>query len=253
MKNQYKKHGIEKINPTEEFIMFVDEATNNGIFCLSGIIIERSYYEDIVIKEINDIKNNFFEKTDIIFHYTEIKKSHKDFIRLTDPDIRNKFYMVLKKFFKNSQTTVISTYFYMDHMKNLYGKCCTSQYNVAFKYLIENYVHFLSEHNGNGMIMMESRLLNENSFLQKSFYDYLTNGSELFSSKTISSYLKCLGFTVKGDNCIGLQLADFIPPTIIRIITDSKDKFGIQGAIRSKIYKNDSEYMSTLGIRNILG
>jgi len=51
-------------------------------------------------------------------------------------------------------------------MKATYGKCAVSDYDVAFKTLLENFVHFLRNNNGDGMIIMESRLFNENANLQ---------------------------------------------------------------------------------------
>ena len=154
---------------------------------------------------------------------------------------------------QSSDITILSSYFDKNDMKATYGKCAVSDYDVAFKTLLENFVHFLRNNNGDGMVIMESRLFNENANLQNTFYQYINMGSELFSSSIVKYHLKCLGFVVKNDNCIGLQIADFIPATIVRIIKDKIDKFSIQKTIHEKIYCHDTEYEKILGIRNILG
>lgn len=254
-KNQ-NKNEAKHINSKTEYIMFVDETdSSNGseYFCLSGLIVTRSDYENIIIKNVNLLKKKHFNDSNIVFHYTDMKNNNREFSILKDAIVRNKFYMDFVNLLRNSNITIISTYFNKKHMIKTYGKCAVSDYDVAFKTLLENYVHFLSKKFGDGMVVMESRLFNQNSNLQNTFYQYLNNGSELFPSKTIKNHLKCLGFLVKNENCIGLQLADFIPATIIRIIKNNSDKYSIQKVIRSKVYYCDTDYEQILGIRNILG
>lgn len=250
-----KKKPIKK-KPKTEYIMFVDEtdptATGN-YFCLSGVIIQRNDYENNFVDRINRLKKTHFNDCDIIFHYTEMKNNRNNFKIFKDPIKRNKFYMDFVNILQSSDITILSSYFDKNDMKATYGKCAVSDYDVAFKTLLENFVHFLRNNNGDGMIIMESRLFNENANLQNTFYQYINMGSELFSSSIVKYHLKCLGFVVKNDNCIGLQIADFIPATIVRIIKDKIDKFSIQKTIHEKIYCHDTEYEKILGIRNILG
>ena len=240
----------------EEYIMFMDETdpnSGNDYFCLSGMIIKRSEYEDTLTKKINELKKKHFNSSDIVFHYTDMKNNKNDFKMFKEATIRNKFYVDFVNILRVSNITIISAYFNKEHMKESYGKCAVSDYDVAFKSVLENFLQFLVENNGDGMIVMESRLFNENANLQNTFYQYLNNGSELFSSDTAKYHLKCLGFLVKNENCIGLQLVDFIPATIIRIIKDESDKFSMQKVIKSKIYKHNTVCENILGVKNVLG
>lgn len=256
---KYKKKQQNKLirnKLKEEYIMFMDEtdpSSGSNYFCLSGMIIKRSEYEDILTKKINELKKKHFNSSDIVFHYTEMKNNKNDFKIFKDAIIRNKFYVDFVNILKASNITIISAYFNKEHMKESYGKCAVSDYDVAFKSVLENFLQFLVENNGDGMIIMESRLFNENANLQNTFYQYLNNGSELFSSDTAKYHLKCLGFLVKNENCIGLQLVDFIPATIIRIIKDEPDKFSMQKVIKSKIYKHNTVCENILGVKNVLG
>lgn len=256
---KYKKKQQNKLirnKLKEEYIMFMDEtdpSSGSNYFCLSGMIIKRSEYEDILTKKINELKKKHFNSSDIVFHYTEMKNNKNDFKIFKDAIIRNKFYVDFVNILKASNITIISAYFNKEYMKESYGKCAVSDYDVAFKSVLENFLQFLVENNGDGMIIMESRLFNENANLQNTFYQYLNNGSELFSSDTAKYHLKCLGFLVKNENCIGLQLVDFIPATIIRIIKDEPDKFSMQKVIKSKIYKHNTVCENILGVKNVLG
>ena len=239
-----------------EYIMFVNETnkTNESdIFCLSGLIIKRSDYENNIISQLNNLKTKYFGKTNIIFHYTKMKKPKYNYPELTDPITRNQFYMDLVKIFNNNSITIVSSYFNKTYMNTLYDELTYSDYNVAFKYLIESFMHFLKKNNGSGMIIMESRLFSQNQMLQKTFNDYINNGSELFKANVIEKYIRCLGFIVKNENCAGLQLVDFVPSTIVRILNKEQDKFSMQKTISGKIYYANTKYQNLIGLRNILG
>lgn len=238
----------------EEYIMFVDETNktnSSNYFCLAGVVIKRSDYSDKIVPQINRLKTSYLGTTDDVLHYTDIKKGKCS--KLKDAVIRNKFFMDLKKIIGDNDITILATYFNKIHMSQIFNKCNISDYNVAFRNLIENYVHFLTKNNGHGMIVMESRSLNENSFLQKTFYQYIQNGSEYFNSSTISGALKCLGFTIKEDNCAGLQLADFMPITLVRMIENKKDHYSLQKVIKTKIYNTETEHVKIVGLKDILG
>ena len=240
---------------TSEYIMFVDETnkTNKSEnFCLAGLIMKRFDYEKIIIPKVNKLKKKYFGDTNIILHYSKMKKPRNEYSFLNDQITRNNFYMDLMKIFRENTMTVLVVYFNKNHMKELYSECTISDYNVAFKFLIENFMHFLKENDGDGMIIVESRSFNENSNLQYTFNNYVYNGSELFSEKEVDR-LKCLGFIVKNDNCVGLQMVDFIPSTIVRIVEKIPDKFSIQKTIGSKVYYANTKYQNMIGIKNMLG
>lgn len=241
---------------SEEYIMFVDETNNtnkNPLFCLSGFIIPRSYYEDVLIEKVNELKMKYFNNEHVIFHFSEIRNNKGEFEILKDPVTRNKFYTDFVNIIKQSPSQIIAVYFNKTHMNNTYGKCANSNYDVAFKELLQIYVHFLKTNKATGMVIVESRTFQQNAMLQDTFYNYLKFGSELFKSVDVSSYLKCLGFIVKGENCIGLQIVDFIPRTITRIMNGSSDKFSLQTTVKEKLYFGDSDYKHILGVKNILG
>lgn len=47
----------------DEYILFVDETFKTGsnpYFCMSGICMKRSDYEDIAVKQINELKKRHF-------------------------------------------------------------------------------------------------------------------------------------------------------------------------------------------------
>ena len=138
-------------------------------------------------------------------------------------------------------------------MSKIYKDNSHSNYDIGFYYLLDNYMHYLKSKNAYGQICIESRTLKENSYLQKTFYEYVNNGSLYFSNHDTSNYLTSLGFIIKGDNCIGLQIADIVPSQLLRYKNGVKKDFHkLAKTLSSKIYKTNTEYEFILGLRNLL-
>ena len=258
-----------KDNVRTEYIMFVDETNPTNScenFCIAGLIVKRKEYEDSIVKQTNSLKTDVFGITNVILHSTEVKRRKNSFDKLNNKESRISFYEKLKKIYSDNDITLLAVYFHKKKMKDLYQQCTISDYDVAFKHLLENFVHFLNKNNGDGMVVVESRTFNQNSRLQKTFYNYLNLGSDIYNHETIEKSLKCLGFIVKGDNCIGLQLVDFIPSLILKNIcieefdqnnTDNKkkqtDHYNLCKTIKNKIYYNETDYYNILGVKNLFG
>lgn len=238
----------------DEYILFADETnptSHNPNFCFAGFVVERSYYEDILIKKINNLKLKYFKRTDVIFHFAEMKKNKNNFSILQGNDIRTNFWNEYVDILKNAEIQIIGVYYNQADMEKLYANKMHSLYDVGFCGLLDNYMHFLKSKNAYGQIMIESRTFKENGYLQRTFYEYLTNGSLYFSSRDITKHLTSLGFTVKGDNCIGLQIADIIPSQLLRK-NFKKDFHKLCKTICSKIYHYGTDYEEILGIKNLL-
>ena len=88
--------------------------------------------------------------------------------------------------------------------------------------------------NGIGAICIESRSLNENAELQYIYYSFIQNGSPYFSQSDFDKHLSSIGFIVKGDNCIGLQIADVLPSALLRKINNTKDFNNIRRDVPQK-------------------
>ena len=235
--------------------MFVDETlktSTNPYFCMGGICVKRNYYEDIVTKEINDLKKRHFNSTDVIFHYSEMNNKKGIFEIFKDGETRKKFWTDYSSTIRKLDFTSIGVYFNQSKMTSLYKSKTVKCYNIAFVELLKNYLHYLKSVNGIGSICVESRSLNENAELQHIYYDYIQNGSIYFSQSDFDKHLSSIGFIVKGDNCIGLQIVDVLPSALLRKINDTKDFNNIGEMYRRKLYCYNTDDQDVLGLRNIL-
>lgn len=239
----------------EEYILFVDETkktTHNPYFCMSGICFKRSYYEDIVVPEINALKEKYFNNTKVIFHYSDMNNKKNGFEVFKDSKLRQKFWTAYSNLLKKLEFTTFGIYYNQDDMKKIYGKGRSSNYDITFVALLKNYLHFLKSVNGIGSICIESRSFKENATLQRSYYNYLGTGSMFFSYDIYEKHLSTIGFIVKGDNCVGLQIVDIAPSALLREINNTKDFYGLGKKYREKLYYYDKPYQDILGMRNLL-
>lgn len=239
----------------EEYILFADETDKtpaNPNFCLAGYVVKRSVYEEKIAPEINQLKTKYFGNSCVIFHYTEMKKNEDEFEVLKDNTIRANFWNEFVKIISKFDIVVLGVYYNVSLMKGLYKKCATSLYDASFYCLVENYLHYLKSVNGYGSICIESRTFAENTILQDRYYDYLNNGSIYFKRTDAKAHLANLGFIIKGDNCNGLQLADFIPVQMMRIINGTKDSYSMGKTFQKKIYKFGTDYENIVGLKKII-
>ena len=239
----------------DEYILFADETKKtpqNKYFCFAGLIIKRCEYEDVLVPKINELKLRHFGRTDIIFHYTDMKNNKGEFSSFVDSNIRNKFWTDFVNVIKPINFNTIGVYFDQTLMTNLYKYSGASNYDIAYRYILENYMHFLKEHKGVGSICIESRTFKEDMYLQQNHFDYIERGSIYYDNKNTSIYLSTIGFIVKGDNCVGLQIADIIPARFMRMVNKQSDNYLLNKIFHEKMYCYGTERENILGLKNLL-
>ena len=239
----------------DEYILFADEtykSPQNPYFCFAGYIIKRSEYTDSLIPAINSLKEKHFGNTSVVMHFTEMKNNKGEFAMFRDPTIRNGFWVDFVEKFSKFDISIIGVYYNENLMEAGFGKGGTTNYDIAFRHLLENYLHFLKSVDGIGAICIESRTLKENMQLENNYYDYINNGSIYFSSTDTIKHLASIGFIIKEDNCIGLQVADVLPSRLMRMINGLKDNYRFDAAIKTKIYKSGTDFESIVGLKRIL-
>lgn len=254
--NNTNDKGWEDEIMKDEYILFLDEtkpAPKNPYFCLAGFAIKRSDYENELIPKINVIKKEIFNDTSIVFHYNEIKNNKGDFSILKDAELRNKFWQNITHTLSELDLHVFGVYYNRKTLTNVFGNGATTQYDIAFRHLLDNYMHFCKKNDAHGHICIESRTFIENSKLQEMFFNYLTHGSSYYKSEIIKKHLTSIGFLIKGDNCIGLQIADIVPVRLMRMVNKLGDNYKIGEILVKKLYKaENNKHEDVLGLTKIM-
>lgn len=240
----------------KDYLLFVDETKPDNYhpnFCLAGMVIEREYYEKILIKDVNNLKIKHFGRSDIIFHFSDMKKNRNEFSIFINEEKRNNFWADYVKLLSVADFNIIGIYFDDKKMRQLQYGASKNNYNIGFYSLLDNFMHYLKDNDAYGQICVESRSFNENRLLLDVFYKFQQNGSIYFAESEVKKHLSSIGFIVKGDNCIGLQLVDPVPSQLMRYIAkNKKDIYNLYNTLSTKIYNVGTDYENILGIKNIL-
>lgn len=238
-----------------DYILFLDEAnvtSTNPFFCLGGIIIKRDEYENVLIPSINALKIKYFSETSVLFHYTDMKKNKGDFKKLMDGNIRVHFWNEFNNILKNIDFVTIGSYLEYNTFQETFNPVKNKHYSVAFIDLVNNYITYLrSQKKAMGSIIVESRQWKENADIQEVFHDIAVYGTALYSSEECSQYLSTIGFIIKKDNCVGLQIADFVPDTFVRTINGSNNFYNVSNNFINKMFSINGKYQNIVGLHKL--
>ena len=242
-------------NQMTEYMLFLDETksnTNNPFFCLAGYAIAKDDYEKVLIPSINTIKIQNFGDTSTIFHFTEMKKNKNAFVSLVNTSKRVSFWSQLYTLIDSLPIVTFGCYFDSCKLKSIYPHRSTTEYDIALHYNVENYIHFLRSVDGIGSIMVESRTMRENQKLQDYYYMVLNNGTQFFSKEDVREHIAIVGYIIKKDNCAGLQIADFIPSSFMRMINKQSDFNNFGQMLLGKLYDKTNGNHDILGLKRVV-
>jgi len=199
------------------YVMFVDESGDHNLkaidnerplFCLTGCVFERRYYQNVVRPRFDALKCEFWGNTDVVFHSRDIRRHQKDFTILADPDLRRKFYEALNSLIADLQFTIIAIVLHKEDHLVRYGDHARNPYYWSLELLLERYTFLVARRGGKaatGYVLAESRgetedrrLIDEYHRLQASSSSYNCDLRSITSLWTLK----------KTENIVGLQIAD---------------------------------------------
>lgn len=239
-----------------EYTLYLDEIQANDpyeYFCLAGVIIKNELYKDIETC-INEIKKRHFETTEVILHEVDIRRApnnkgktpNEKIIRrfMRKEESKESYFKDLVSFFKNNEFVVLSASLHQRNSKETYPKH-RDKYFMTLQILLENFTHFLIEHNGVGNIVIESRRSQHDTslddLLDMHFHKLrCLTGTLFYNAQTISKYIKRIEFKEKKSNHIGIQIADMIPNSLNRHLSNQPQVIeGLYEEIEKKTYAGE--------------
>ena len=235
-----------------DYYLFLDESGDHGIknidpdfpvFVLCGIIISDKNYQ-LLQKDLNSIKQNFWADYKVIFHSRDIRKCEKEFKIFLDNDIKSKFYKQLDKTLSGSNYTIISSIIHKENYIKKYGKLKTDVYEIALSFIIERAVFYLDSLGtaiNSIYLIIEKRGKKEDAQLKKHFETLLQVGTFYVNADRLKSYNIKVEFRDKRQNINGLQLADLIAYPIARYSMDNERANPAFDIIKSKIYSRGNK------------
>jgi len=262
----YNKKEKKILELKHQYLIFIDEVGDPFVhfdlkkykdpsffpaMTVTALILPRIAYKNILMPEINKIKDDFFQSKDIYFHSREIRRKDGIFKIFLDEKLYGKFKNKMNVLLKNSSITIISSSINKIKLlkkakkfKNIAGQ----RYNIGdiylrnVDYVLERLGHFLK--NKTGKIIFESRGKKENKRIQAVLTTAKQNGTFYYPKERFKGIDDKILFFTKNDNINGLQMTDYCTYPFARHAKNNLDKDNkFFDVLRKYIYKGDyNEY-----------
>ncbi|WP_445732706.1 DUF3800 domain-containing protein [Mariniflexile sp.] len=128
-----------------KYYLFLDESGDHGlktidkvfpIFLLCGILISEENYK-LIRNEINQIKTEFWNNMNVIFHSRDIRKCNNEFQILFDLETKNKFYEAINNLVEKHQYDIIAASINKTEFIKKYGKLENDVYEISLSFILE--------------------------------------------------------------------------------------------------------------------
>jgi hypothetical protein len=230
------------------FIAFFDECGDHSLikidpdfpmFILCAVIVERSIYGSVILKEIGSFKMRYFDHEGINLHSRDIRKASGEFSILLNPKTRERFLTELSDLISRIPFTIFITCINKHSYKKKYGNYAKNPYEVALEYTFERVMNFMEHHQEiNLPVIAEARGKKEDDELRNSFRILMRDGNKNYSAARKN--LNCsISFRKKNDNICGIQIADLCAHPVARHIIKPKIQNRAYNAIKQHFYTND--------------
>ena len=230
--------------------LFLDESgdhnlevidSNHPVFALVGCIFEHNYYENTVIKKVNELKIKYFNSPEVILHSRDIRKQEtKPFLVLRRKEIREKFYQDLNKLFKELYLVILASVIDKYKLKEQYGDHSDNPYYLSLGFIMERYAIFLREKGDTGLMIIESRNKVDDELLYIAYSKIMLQGTGFMRSDEFQRRIKDLIFIPKKENEVGTQLADLAAYPIATHVLPNRDKRAFE-VLKTKVRSKKGE------------
>ena len=237
-----------------KYYLYIDESGDHGlsnidpsfpVFVLCGIIMNETNYETLRINT-NEVKTNFWQNKQVIFHSRDIRKWQNEFQILINPQVREQFYKELNSLIVNNNYTIIASAIDKPAYINTYGKLSDDVYEIALSFIIERAVFYLdtiADKYKELDIIIEKRGKKEDTKLSEHFQRLKARGTSYVNAERLKDLNISIQFKDKKENINGLQLADLIAYPIARYILEPNRANPAFDLFQQKFYtKNGNKY-----------
>lgn len=240
----------------KHYYLYLDESKPNAdktikFLCLAGIIIEKETYENVLVENVNKLKQDVFEDTSLILHETHLRKAKDKYQKMRKEETRQEFWSRLKKIFNDVDFKTIGAAINVDDYKNLYSEnYLNDEYFIVMQIVLENFVRFLESNNATGTVYIESTEPVADRRLRNLYHKITANGTLYYNKNIFQDKFVNINFYNKVDNIIGLQIADFIPGQLNRMCNSLDPKeFSLIEEIKRKLYDGDCGMADRFGFK----
>ncbi|HRH31022.1 MAG TPA: DUF3800 domain-containing protein, partial [Candidatus Paceibacterota bacterium] len=245
--------------PSHQF--FLDETGDHGLtsiderfplFLLAGCLFSEESYTK-VSNELNQLKSDIFDSTDVILHSRDIRKCEGAFQVLFDLEIKKRFYERLNQILFEADFKIIAAS--IDKKKHLekYGPSADDPYKISLSYILERLV-FCTD-NGKSTtntvgITIERRGKKEDGQLLAHYNRVSDKGTFYVNSPRFKSRVVSFEMKLKRENILGLQIADLCAYPLARHMLNTGEPYIPYEIISKKLYCNSKGETNGYGLKS---
>ncbi|MBW7835067.1 MAG: DUF3800 domain-containing protein [Sphingomonadales bacterium] len=214
-------------------VLFLDESGDHNLsvidpqypmFVLGGVIMDKSYAEGELVRELNAFKMDMFGRTDIVLHTADITRNRNGFEQLKEASFRQLFYQRLNTLMRRLRYTVVACAIRKGDHLSRYGVAALDPYLLSLDVLVERFCFDIGKVSGGGVIVAEKRDPTLDRELDLAWLNLKIQGTRFLQAHDIEDRILGLNLRAKKDNIAGLQLADLVVSPIGRHVLGKADK-----------------------------
>jgi len=226
------------------YIAFLDESGDHNlkiidntypVFCLAACIVDFNYYNQVIEKEVDELKIKHFGTREIILRSYDIRKQKGQFSSLVDINKRSSFYEELDELMVKLDYKVIAAVINKEKLKNSYS-VPSDPYDLCFIFILERICMYLGRENNTAIIRMESREGHNDKILAKDYEEFKNKGNNMIPAEEVRKKLIDLSFNQKSQNINGHQMADLVAYPIGTKVFNPKQQNKAFEVIESKLH-----------------
>lgn len=213
-------------------ILFLDESGDHNLevidpqypmFVLAGVILDQDYAQGELTARLNEFKQNFFGRTDIILHTADITRNRNGFERMKERAFREAFYKGLNELAASLDFKVVACAIRKEEHLARYGVAALDPYMLSLHVLVERFCFEIGNVAGGGIMLAERRNPTLDHELELAFLNLKIQGTRYLQAAQIENRIAALNLRAKSENIAGLQLADLVASPIGRHVLGKKD------------------------------
>lgn len=233
----------------KRYLLFLDEilpANHFDHFSLVGFAVSHDDYQAKLVPEMDKLKIDLFGNTNVVLHEKEVNDARKTtpFGIFQVPGKKKEMWDRVCVIFTTLKLPIFAVSIHSRDYPSIYGES-RDPYHVALQLILENFLHFLVKNDGCGDIQLESTNTDpdqKDEQLTQHFHYLKANGTLFYGRRVIQRRLGSFSVNPKTLNIVGLQLADLLPNTINRHLSNGKyplRSHSLINVIQAQLYDGD--------------
>jgi hypothetical protein len=234
----------------KKFNLFIDESGDHGlanineefpVFVLCGLLIDETEYA-IFNQAVDEIKIQFWNNKNVIFHSRDIRKCEKEFVLLFNLEKKEDFYNKINFIFTTQKIILIASAIDKNKYVIKHGKLEDDIYEVSLSFVIDKCINILINSFDEQFelnIFIEKRGRKEDQKLSEHFQRLKSRGTGDLKPEVFNKHIINIEFKSKKENINGIQFADLAAYHIARYTLDKQRVNPSFEILKPKLYQKD--------------